>query len=156
MEVKSMTEKQLKAIENAQRYFNSGFNCSESSALALTEYLEIVEKDPIIPKIATGLAGGVGRSGTSHCGIFIATVMAIGMKYGRDDAKDKQAIQTVYKKVQSYWDRFEKEFGSRDCIVITGFDLGPPDGIKKWAAAGGREKCTALMAKAFQVAYEYL
>jgi hypothetical protein len=40
-----MTEKQLKAIENAQRYFNSGFNCSESSALALTEYLEIKESD---------------------------------------------------------------------------------------------------------------
>jgi len=124
--------------------------------LGLKEYLGIEEKDPIIPKIATGFAGGVGRSGTSHCGVLIGTVMAIGIKYGRDDAKDKQAIATVYKKVQSYWDRFEKEFGSRDCAGITGFNLGEPDGIKKWAAAGGREKCTALIGKAFQIAYEYL
>ena len=109
------------------------------------------EKDPLIPKIATGLAGGVGRSGTSHCGIFIAMVMAIGMKYGRDDAKDKKAIQTVYRKVQSYWDRFEKDFGSRDCTVITGFNLGEGDGFKKWASSGGREKCTIQMEKAFQV-----
>lgn len=124
--------------------------------MSLKEYLGIEEKDPLIPKIATGLAGGVGRSGTSHCGIFIGTVMAIGMKHGRDDAKDKQAIATVYKKVQDYWDRFEKEFGSRDCAVLTGFNLGEPDGIKKWAAAGGRAKCTALIEKAFQIAYEYL
>lgn len=116
----------------------------------------IEEKDPLIPKIATGLAGGVGRSGTSHCGIFIGSVMAIGMKWGRDDAKDKQAIATVYGKVQNFWDRFEKELESRDCYGLTGFNLGEPDGIKKWAAAGGREKCTALIEKAFKIAFEYL
>jgi C_GCAxxG_C_C family probable redox protein len=124
--------------------------------LGLKEYMGIEETDPIIPKLMTGFAGGVGRSGTSHCGVFIGTVMAIGIKYGRDDAKDKQAIQTVYKKVQDYWDRFEKEFGSRDCAVITGFDLGEADGINKWAAAGGRQKCTAMIEKAFQIAYEYI
>jgi len=124
--------------------------------LGLKEYLEIDDKDNLIPRMATGLAGGVGRSGTSHCGVLIGTVMAIGIKFGREDAKDRQAILNVYKKVQSYWDRFEKEFGSRDCAVITGFNLGEPDGIKKWAEAGGREKCTALIGKAFQIAYEYI
>jgi hypothetical protein len=50
----------------------------------------------------------------------------------------------------------DKEFGSRDCAVITGFDLGESDGIKKWAAAGGRQKCTALIEKALQIAYDYV
>lgn len=50
----------------------------------------------------------------------------------------------------------DKEFGSRDCAVITGFNLGEPDGLKKWAAAGGRQKFTALIEKTFQITYEYL
>lgn len=124
--------------------------------MSLKEYLGIEEKNPIIPKLMTGFAGGVGRSGTSQCGVFIGTVMAIGIKYGRDEATDKQAIQTVYKKVQDYWDRFEKEFGSRDCAVITGINLGEADGLAKWAAADGRQRCTALIEKAFQIAYEYI
>jgi len=124
--------------------------------LGLKEYLGIEEKDPIIPKIATGLAGGVGRSGSSHCGVLIGTVMAIGIKYGREDAKDRDAVLKTYEKVQQYWDRFEKEFGSRDCATIIGYNLGDQEQYKKWTESGGREKCTALIEKAFQIAYEYL
>ena len=124
--------------------------------MGLKEYLGIVEKDPIIPKIATGLAGGVGRSGSHECGIVIGTVMALGLKYGREDAKDREAVLKTYEKVQQYWDRFEKEFGSRDCVKLTGFNLGDSEEYKKWQETGGREKCTALIEKAFHVAYEYL
>jgi len=114
------------------------------------------ETDPIIPKIATGLAGGVGRSGQAECGVFIGTVMAIGIKYGREDPKNREAVLKTYEKVQQFWDRFEKEFGSRDCAAITGFNLGDQEQYKKWQESGGREKCTAMIEKAFQVAYEYL
>ncbi len=124
--------------------------------MGLKDYLGIEDKDAIIPRIATGLAGGVGRSGTSHCGALFGTVMALGIKFGREDPKNREAVLKTYEKVQQVWDRFEKEFGSRDCAVITGFDLGDPEGIKKWAAAGGREKCTALIEKAMNMAYEYL
>ncbi len=123
--------------------------------MGLKEYLQVEEEDPIFPKIATGLAGGIGRSGTSVCGVFVGTVLAIGLKHGRDDSKDRKAIMSVYGKVQKVYDRWEKEFGSRDCKTITGFDLSG-DGFKAWEAAGGRAKCTQLIAKAYEMAYEYL
>lgn len=149
-------EKGKKAIENVKYYFNNGFNCSETTSLCLKEYLGIEEKDPIIPRIATGLAGGVGRSGDSHCGVLFGAVMAIGLKYGREDAKDKEAVLKTYEKVQQFWDRFEKEFGSRDCKTLIGFNLADQEQYKKWMETGGREKCTAMIEKALGIAFEYL
>jgi C_GCAxxG_C_C family probable redox protein len=124
--------------------------------LGLKDYLGIDDKDAIIPRIATGLAGGVGKSGTSHCGMLFGTVMALGIKYGREDAKNRESVLKTYEKVQQFWDRFEKEFGSRDCATITGYNLGDAEQMKKWVGSGGREKCTALIEKAMQIAYEYL
>jgi C_GCAxxG_C_C family probable redox protein len=79
-------------------------------------------QDSLIPRLATGFGGGVGRKG-SLCGAFTGSIMAIGMKMGRTDPKDRETLLKVYEKCQQYWEKFEKEFGSRDCYALIGYHL---------------------------------
>ena len=97
-------------------------------------------KDSIIPKLASGFGGGIGRKG-SLCGAFTGSIMAIGMKMGRTDPKDKEAVAKVYEKCQEFWDQFEKEFGSNVCYNIIGAHLDNEKERQRWLASGGMEKC---------------
>ena len=60
--------------EKAKAYFDQGFNWAESISLSFKEYLGI--KDALIPKLATGFGGGIGRKG-SLCGAFTRSITAI-------------------------------------------------------------------------------
>ena len=82
--------------------------------------------------------------------------MAIGMKMGRTDPKDRETLLKVYEKCQQYWEKFEKEFGSRDCYALIGYHLDDPEENRKWLESGGREKCTAIIEKAARMLCEFL
>jgi C_GCAxxG_C_C family probable redox protein len=112
--------------------------------LSFKEYLG--EKDSLIPRLATGFGGGIGRKG-SLCGAFTGAIMAIGMKLGRTDPKDKGAVAKVYGKCQEFWNQFEKDFGSNLCYNIIGFHLDNEGERQKWLASGGMEKCSAVVEK---------
>ncbi len=81
--------------------------------------------------------------------------MAIGMKMGRTDPKDRETQAKVYEKCQEFWDKFEKEFGSRDCYKLTGYHLDDPEQSKQWGASGGREKCTAIVERTAHMLCEF-
>ena len=120
--------------------------------MSFKEYLGI--KDSLLPKLATGFGGGIGRKG-SLCGAFTGSIMAIGMKLGRTNANDKDAVAKVYSKCQEFWSQFEKEFGSRDCYKLTGYHLDDPEENKQWLTSGGREKCVAIVEKTAQILCEF-
>ncbi len=82
--------------------------------------------------------------------------MAIGMKMGRTDSEDRETQAKVYEKCQAFWDRFEKEFGGRDCYKLSGYHLDDPEENKQWLASGGREKCTAIVERTAWVLCESL
>ena len=82
--------------------------------------------------------------------------MAIGMKMGRTDSEDRETLLRVYEKCREFWDRFEKEFGSRDCYKLTGYRLDDPEENKKWLVSGGREKCVAIVEKTAQILCEFI
>jgi len=121
--------------------------------LSFKEYLGI--EDPFIPQLATGFGGGVGRKG-SLCGAFTGAVMAIGMKIGRTDPKDKEAVAKVYGKCQQFWDRFEKELGSTNCYNLIGYHLDHEEERQKWLASGGMEKCASIVQKTAQMLCEFI
>ena len=101
-------------------------------------------KDSLIPRLATGFGGGIGRKG-SLCGAFTGSIMTIGMKTGRTDPKDKEAVVKVYEKCREYWDRFEKEFGSNVCYNIIGIHLDNEEERQKWLTSGGAKKCERVV-----------
>ncbi|OGP96282.1 MAG: hypothetical protein A2157_18560 [Deltaproteobacteria bacterium RBG_16_47_11] len=120
--------------------------------MSFKDYLGI--KDSLIPRLATGFGGGIGRKG-SLCGAFTGSIMAIGMKIGRTDPKDKEAVAKVYGKCREFWDQFEKEFGSNVCYNITGFHLDNEEERQKWLASGGMEKCAAIVEKTAQMLCDF-
>jgi C_GCAxxG_C_C family probable redox protein len=119
--------------------------------LSFKEYLGI--KDSILPKLATGFGGGIGRKG-SLCGAFTGSIMAIGMKLGRTNATDKDAVAKVYSKCQEFWGQFEKEFGSNLCYDLIQVHLDNEGERKKWLASGGMEKCSKIVEKTAQMLCE--
>ena len=139
--------------EKAKRYFDQGFNWAESISLSFKEYLGI--KDSLLPKLATGFGGGIGRKG-SLCGAFTGSIMAIGMKLGRTNATDKNAVAKVYSKCQEFWSQFEKEFGSNLCYDIIEVHLDNEEERQKWLASGGMEKCSKVVEKTAQMLCEVM
>ena len=121
--------------------------------MSFKEYFGIL--DPLIPRLATGFGGGIGRKG-SLCGAFTGSVMAIGMKMGRTDPKDKEIIAKVYGKCQEFWDQFEKEFGSNLCYNLTGFHLDNEEERQKWLASGGIVKCAKIVEKTASMLCDFL
>ena len=112
--------------------------------MSFKEYFGI--QDPLIPMLASGFGGGIGRKG-SLCGAFTGAVMAIGMKMGRTDPKDKGAISKIYGKCQEFWNQFERELGSTVCYNLIGYHLDNEDERQKWLASGGMEKCGKIVEK---------
>ena len=116
--------------------------------MSFKEYFGI--ESPLLPRAAAGFGGGFGLKG-SLCGIFMGSVMAIGIKDGRNDAKETQALATVNEKVKKFSDRFVKEFGSRDCWELAGYRLEDPEQFKKWAETGGVKRCNAMLRRTVQI-----
>jgi C_GCAxxG_C_C family probable redox protein len=112
-------------------------------------------QNDLVSRIATGFGGGIGRKG-SLCGAFTGSIMAIGMKMGRTDPKDKQAVSKVYTKCQEFWNQFEKEFGSNLCYDLTGAHLDREEERQKWLASGGMEKCAAIVEKTAQILCDFV
>jgi len=82
--------------------------------------------------------------------------MAIGMKWGRTDPKDKETVSKVHEKCRQFWDQFEKEFGGVNCYNLTGCDFTNEEERKKWQASGGNEKCTAIVEKTAKMLFDII
>ncbi len=105
--------------------------------------------------MATGFGGGIGLKG-SLCGALTGSIMVIGLKSGRTDPKDRQTVLALYETCRKYWDLFQKELGSTECRQLTGCDLSDPDEHKKWADAGGRERCAEIVSKTAKLLGSFL
>ena len=121
--------------------------------MSLKDYLGI--ENDLVSRMATGFGGGIGRKG-SLCGAFTGSIMAIGMKMGRTDPKDKQAVSKVYTKCQEFWNQFEKEFGSNLCYDLIGVHLDREEERQKWLASGGMEKCSKIVEKTAQMLCDFV
>ncbi len=145
----------LKEVEELTiKFFNGGFNCAESSLLSVTESLGI--KNDLIPKIATGFGGGFGRT-SQICGAVSGAVIAIGIKFGRNDIKDLESKDITYDKVRSFMKKFEDEFKSIVCKDLTGCDLKTIEGIEKYHKENMHSLvCSKLVAFAARKAFEMI
>lgn len=120
---------QDKFAEKALEHFKAGHHCSESTILALAEYLGV--KSPLIPRIATGLHGGFGGAGLI-CGAISGGVLALGIKFGRDDLQ--LGPWTASERVRELVAAFKQEIGTIYCSEITQADLTDPEQVKRFVA----------------------
>jgi len=123
--------------DKAAELFASGFNCSESVLLTLTKEFD-KPTNLIIPSIATGFGGGIGRTG-STCGALTGAIMVVGLIVGRNKPSELEKRDTVYELASKMITDFEKEFGSSLCKNLTKCDLRTPEGYEKFHSEKIRE-----------------
>ncbi len=105
----------------AIKHFQSGYNCAQSVLLTLYQYLEPEGNSDLIPKIAAGFGGGIGRCG-STCGALTGSIMAVGIKYASNEAgMDKRA--ETYTKAKKLFKQFETQNGTVLCRDLIKYDL---------------------------------
>ena len=95
----------------AKEKFKQGYNCSQSVALAFSDYLGMI--DDMIAKITSGFGGGVGRM-REVCGTVSGMTYVISNLFG-DRNKGE-----VYEIVQSAAEKFKEENGSIICRELLG------------------------------------
>jgi C_GCAxxG_C_C family probable redox protein len=91
--------------------------------LAVCQELGI--ENEAIPRIATAFGGGIGGRG-DVCGAVVGSVMAIGLKHGREEPW--QPRDKAYALAQEFCRRFQEEMGTLSCRELTGMDLSTAEG----------------------------
>lgn len=113
----------------------------------MAESLDI--RSEIIPRIATGLCGGVARTG-DICGVVSGGVLAISLATGRNHpAEPREDNQRL---ARTFLDECERQFGSTRCEKLMGCRLDTPEGMKFFKENKLREKCAFLTREAARTA----
>jgi C_GCAxxG_C_C family probable redox protein len=120
--------------------------------LAVSQQLGIHSE--VIPRIATPFGGGIGGGGII-CGAVVGSVMAIGLKHGREEPS--QSRDTAYALAREFCQRFEEETGSLSCRELTGMDLSTPEGIRAYRSSDVPLRvCLPAIGAAFRLVMELL
>jgi len=108
-------------------HFNRGYNCAQSVLLAMAEHWGI--ENELIPKVATGFGGGIGRCG-SVCGALVGGIMAIGVKYGSNEPYAEKRRE-AYELSEKLYRQFQKQHRSVLCKELIGYTLCDPEDLEK-------------------------
>ena len=144
----SATIKETVASRSAA-LFDSGYLCAESVLLAIAEARGV--DCALIPQIAAGFCSGVARS-CGMCGALSGAILSIGLGMGRASARE--SADAAYDAVRFVRDRFESEFGSSDCLSLTGCDLGTAKGQLEFQKRRVHATCTRYVRRAAEWAVE--
>ena len=133
--------------KSAEESFAGGLYCAESVLLSLAR-AQGIESD-LLPKVATAFCGGMSRS-CGTCGALTGAIMGIGLALGR--SAPRESALPSYRTTQRLIAQFEQEFGSRDCHVLLGCDLGSPEGQAMFRDDGLAELCLTYTGRAAEIA----
>jgi C_GCAxxG_C_C family probable redox protein len=134
-------------------YHQQGFNCCESTLMGLCDYLG--KKCDLFPRLATGFGGGLGHIG-DVCGAITGSIMAFGIKFGRDDATDKKTRDELYRLVEHFINDIKKELGTIDCIDLIGIPMNTEAGMEEYRKKHMHLKCRGFIDTISRIAKDYL
>src|SRR5512145_2615720 len=128
-------------VEKAQEHHNAGFNCAEAVLLATCETTGC--HCECIPRIATGLGGGVGSQG-ELCGALTGGVLTLGLLYGRDRADEIEKKEAVRGRTAQFVRQFAEKNGAIRCRDILGVELNTEAGNREYQAQNLKQECCAV------------
>jgi len=117
------------------------FHCSEAFVLAAGSYL-FDDISPMMRRVTSGLAGGVGGSHEEMCGALVGGVLCIGGLFGR--ARPTEDDQPSYRLSVFYREKFIETFGSARCMDLRNEGYG----------SSGHTPCGVLVARSIPVFFE--
>lgn len=146
-----LSDRKSKFGKKAAEHFKEGYNCAQSVLMTMLDHWNL--KNELVPKIATGFGGGIGRCG-SVCGALTDGVMAISIMYGTNEPLMKKRLK-AYETTQKFYEQFEAQNGSVLCKGLIGFDLSIPEQRDKAVKTNAfEEKCKVLVKKAVEILVE--
>ncbi len=150
MDGKGLREKAYRLGFEYEREYGG---CSQCVFAAVMDTLGLRSDESF--KAATGLAGGLARSGLSACGALAGGVMAIGVLHGRERGEFKdlgRKRDKAFLLAKLLLDRFLEEYGSCICrdvqekIFGRSFNLWDPLEVEEFTKAGAhKDKCTEVV-----------
>ena len=120
--------------------------------LAVSRQLGI--QNEVIPRIATPFGGGIGGRG-EVCGAVTGSIMAIGLKFGREEPS--QPNRHAYALAREFCQRFEGETGNIYCRELIGMDISTPEGLQAYRRTDVPLRvCLPAAGAAFRIVMELL
>jgi len=127
--------------------------CGEAMLAAGAKALGV--RSELIPDIALGLSGGVGRQG-SVCAIVTGASLVISLAAAKKHADYVKKRQAVWDATAKFYKDFEKKFGTVTCRGISGLDLTTKEGMKALAGGVKKNKCGKVIDAAARMLAECL
>jgi C_GCAxxG_C_C family probable redox protein len=109
----------------ALEYFDSGFNCAQSIAAALSDKIGIDEETAL--KMAAAYGFGIANTGET-CGAITGALMIIGLKYGGTSPDDTKNKQLTFKKSQEFLEKFKVRNQSTICRELLSNKIDEEEG----------------------------
>ena len=139
------------APKRSREFFNSGYYCAESVLMAIAESRGV--QSDLIPCIATGFCSGMARTG-GQCGAVSGAMMGISLATGR--RSETETVDRNYTLIQELIRRFEERFGTTNCRMLLGCDLGTVEGQQTFQANRLIEHCFEYAESATLIALSLL
>ncbi len=141
-------------VNQAKKYAEEGFLCSEAVLKALSQALNV--KSKIIPRIATGFGAGIGRHG-EICGALSGAIMGLSLQFGRDHPTETPEDKPPYEFSQTMMNLFIARFGHIRCNDLLGLDISSENDLQVYRKQNFWEtKCRDFIEGATGLAYEVL
>ncbi|MBE6547499.1 MAG: C_GCAxxG_C_C family protein [Ruminococcaceae bacterium] len=152
-----MTEQERISIrsQNAKSYFEQGYNCSQSVALAFGDLMPVDQENLLM--LASPFGGGMGRM-REVCGAVSGMFLVEGYLCGYSSASDNAKKIQLYSNVRELASSFSNQNGSiicRDLLIGTPHTSG---GIPEERSPEYYKKrpCAELVASAAEILAKHL
>lgn len=131
----------------------NGCNCAQAVLVSLAPKLGLDED--MAMRVACPFGGGV-RAG-EVCGALTGAQIALGLKTGNIDMKDKEGQQAAYAFYIEFNRRFKERFGSLICRELIECDTSTPEGKQHMKDHPElKQRCYAMVDAACEIASEML
>lgn len=140
-------------VEQARRYFTSGYNCAQSVALT---FVDLYDVDPnTVSAISSSFGGGMGRL-REVCGAVSGMAIIAGFITPATDVEDRAAKTANYTLVQGLAESFRAQNGSIVCRELLGLTVRKEDPTPSARTAEYYKKrpCAELVADAARILAE--
>lgn len=131
-------------MSDANELFSQGLNCAQAVLASKAEALGMDQATCL--RIAAAFGAGMGRR-QLVCGAVTGGLMALGLRHGFTDGKDRDARDFTYRVARDFQDRFIARHGSVVCKDLVGVDLqteaGQTEFRERGLSAGVCQKCIA-------------
>lgn len=153
-EIANITVMTQDHISEAAELFDLGYNCTQA---VFSVYAQEYGLDPYLArKIATGLGGGISRTG-NICGAVTGAILVLSLACGAGNYTETKNREKTYFLDNEFILRFTARFGSVQCPALLGYNMAVSSELAEARRIGVAKKvCPELIRGAIEILEELL